>query len=92
MPATDRDVSISLCGGFKVHVCLEFDDGVKWLARISRHLKGDGPVAMLRQTTESEVSTYRKLKEHGFPVARVLDWGTGLFSKSSSQSDRLLTA
>lgn len=84
MPATDRDLDTSLCGGFNVHVCLEFDDGVQWLARISRHMKGDGPVDMLSQTTESEVSTYRKLKSHGFPVAQVIDWGTGVFSKSGS--------
>jgi hypothetical protein len=92
MPATDRDLDISLCGGFNVHVPINFDDGVQWLARISRYLKGDGPVDMLSQTTESEVSTYRKLKSHDFPVAQVMDWGTGLFSKSSSQSLLLLTA
>jgi hypothetical protein len=79
------DDTEELAGSFNFHVEIVFEDGVQWLARISRSQRGDGPIDLLKDTTESEVLTYRLLHSHGIPVPAVYDWGAGDFSKTKSE-------
>ena len=78
------DDTEELAGSFNFHVEIVFEDGVQWLARISRSQKGDGPIDLLRDTTESEALTYRLLHNHSIAVPVVYDWGAGDFSKTKS--------
>jgi hypothetical protein len=84
VPQNPED-TLDLAGTFHFHVEIVFDDGVEWLARVSRSQKGDGPIDLLRDTTESEVLTYRLLHNHGIPVPVVYNWGAGDFSKAKSE-------
>ena len=66
---TSYEDSEVFAGGYHLHLLLEFDDGVKWLARIrqtSSHLMSEGEGAML---TESATATQHAMHGAGLKVA-----------------------
>lgn len=85
VPQTPEETE-DLAGSFHFHVEIIFEDGEEWLARIAKSRQGDGPIDMLRNSTESEVLTYQLLLSHGIPVPAVHDWGAGEFSKTNGKS------
>ena len=55
-----------------MHIPLEFDDGVKWIAR-ARHVGvGVLPRLMEREVLQSEMDTMRWLEKEGMTVAKVV--------------------
>lgn len=57
--------------GGNVQVILEFDDGVKWLARLQHTLKGSPPFTAQKALKISEAATFRVLHSHGVKVPQV---------------------
>ena len=68
-------------GGYNIHLLIEFDDGVKWLARIRQEAFFLPRFEMGRMMMESAVTTQHYLKEQGLSVPDAWPLGTELKSE-----------
>lgn len=85
VPESVDEVSENLRGGFNLHICLRYDDGVEWLARLPAYIRGHaatGSTGSSKRLRHSEVLTLQALLSVGVPVPQVFDWGCGVLSKS----------
>ncbi|KDQ15742.1 hypothetical protein BOTBODRAFT_31627 [Botryobasidium botryosum FD-172 SS1] len=62
-------------GGMNVHLTLQFEDGISWIARIRRINASSPPPAVCARIIESEAATLRFLANTGVPVPRAHDFG-----------------
>lgn len=90
LPADFYQIHLDLTGAFNIHIEAHFDDGVKWLFRLTGYPVGPAPPETRKRLIRSEAVTYQVLHEAGVPIAKLHDWGSGSFSKTGSQCYALL--
>ncbi|KAI1502111.1 hypothetical protein F5X99DRAFT_408301 [Biscogniauxia marginata] len=70
----DRETRSSVMGGMNYHIEVNFDDGIKWIARV-RRFNATSPPAVLRDyIVQSEVATLKFLERTGVPAPKVFDF------------------
>lgn len=70
----ERAKRSSVMGGMNYHIEIEFEDGIKWLARIRRFNATSPPAALRDYIFKSEIATLMFLEKTAVPSPRVLGY------------------
>ncbi|KAI0106207.1 phosphotransferase enzyme family-domain-containing protein [Nemania sp. FL0031] len=70
----DRATRYSVMGGMNYHIEVQFNDGVKWLARVRRFNATSPPPVLRDYILQCEVATLRFLESTAVPSPKVFDF------------------